>query len=210
MHILNGLVWVKVKSENDGNAPCILRSDVMGYARFLVFRIDDRKYAVNLVHVNGTEQEYSVSPLPEAPFGITGVINLRGDLVPVYSLRKRFGKSEGVLESGKTALIARTSGIMIAYEVDNVESIEELDEAEIRGMPQVASNAETSFMNKVIQVNNEIIVVIDVNQVLSNEAIEALERIIKNHVEAEKKALEEQRAAELLAKEELAKSKGKE
>ena len=182
----------------------------MGYVKYLVFRIDDRNYAVDLVHVNGTEQEYDVRPIPEAPFGITGVINLRGKLVPIYSLRKRFGKDPQPADYGNRALVARTSGMLIAYEVDSVESIEEVNEADIRKMPQLASNGETSFMDKVIQVDNKIIVVIDVNKVLSDEAIESLERLIEQNAEADRKALEEERAAEIAAKEELSKSAGKE
>ncbi len=182
----------------------------MGYVKYLVFRIDDRKYAINLIHVNGTEQQYSVSPIPDAPFGITGMINLRGELVPVYSLRMRFGRSSEITSPEKSALIARTSGIMIAYEVDNVESIEEVDESCVKEMPIMASNEETVFMNKVVQIKNQIIVVIDVNKILSDDAIESLERLIKQQADAEKKALEEKRAAELAAKEELAKKEGKE
>lgn len=178
----------------------------MRYVKYLIFKIENRKYAIELNHVNGTEQKYSINPIPDAPEGIQGLINLRGTLVPVYSLRKRFGLNPDITDPGKSVLIARTSGIMIAYEVDAIDFIEELEADEIQPMPKMASNDETAFMNKVLNIKNQIIVVIDVNKVLSAEEIEALERLIEERTQADKKAEEERRAAELAAKEaELAK-----
>lgn len=176
----------------------------MSYVKYLIFKIENRKYAIDLVHVNGTEQNYSISPIPDAPFGVSGVINLRGKLIPVYSLRQRFGLDPEITDPGKSALIARTSGIMVAYEVDNVEFIEELDDSTIKEMPRMASNDDTAFMNKVLNIKNEIIVVVDVNKVLSQEDIESLERMLEERSEADKKAEEERKAAELKAKEEAA------
>ena len=173
----------------------------MRYVKYLIFRIEDRKYAIELNHVNGTEQNYSIIPIPDPPEGIQGVINLRGKIVPVYSLRQRFGFDPKITSPGKSALIARTSGIMIAYEVDAVEFIEELEEDQIKSMPQMVENDETSFMNKVLNVRNQIVVVVDVNKVLSAEAIETLERMIEERAEADRKAEEERKAAELAAKE---------
>lgn len=173
----------------------------MGYVKYLIFRIGERKYAIELVHVNGTEQGYSIIPIPDAPDGIQGVINLRGKIIPVYSLRQRFGMDPRITGPGKSALIARTSGIMVAYEVDAVEFIEELNEEQVQTMPKMATNDETSFMNKVLNIRNQIVVVVDVNKVLSPEAIEALERMIEERTEADRKAEEERKAAELAAKE---------
>ncbi len=173
----------------------------MGYVKYLIFRINNRKYAIELNHVSGTEQNYSVIPFPDAPFGIQGLINLRGKLIPVYSLRQRFGMNPEITDSGRSVLIARTSGIMIAYEADGVECIEEVDEDKVKNMPEMASNDDTSFMNKVLNINNQIIVVIDVNKVLSPEDVEILERMIEERIEADRKAEEEKKSAELAAKE---------
>ena len=173
----------------------------MGYTQFLIFKIDNRKYAIELGYVNGTEQSYSISPIPDAPAGVDGLINLRGKLVPVYSLRQRFGMDSVITNPAKSAIIARTSRITMAYEVDEVQFIEEVNEDDIKEMPHIAGNEETSFMDKVLRIKNEIIVVVDVNKVLADEVIKTLERMLEERTEAEKKAEEEKRAAELAAKE---------
>lgn len=173
----------------------------MGYVQYLIFKIENRKYAIELAYVNGTEQSYSVSPIPDAPFGIDGLINLRGKLVPVYSLRQRFGMDSVITNPAKSAIIAKTSRITMAYEVDEVEFIEQVNEDDIKEMPHIAGNEETSFMDKVLHIKNEIIVVVDVNKVLSADIIETLERMLEERSEAEKKAEEGRRAAELAEKE---------
>lgn len=173
----------------------------MAYVKFLIFNIGNRKYAIDLVHINGTEQGYNIIPFPDAPECVEGLINLRGKPVPVYSLRERFGLDKKIDDPGKSVLLARTSGIMIAYEVDSVDCIHEMDNKDIKEMPRMASNDETLFLNRVIQIGKDIVVVVDVNKVLSNEAIEKIEQLIEERTEAERKAEEERKAAELAAKE---------
>ena len=59
--------------------------------KYIIFQLGEEKYGMNLSYVNGIEQEYHIIPVPNAPEGIKGIINLRGLVIPVYSLRQRFG-----------------------------------------------------------------------------------------------------------------------
>ena len=56
--------------------------------KFIIFKLGEQKYAMNLLYINGIEQNYQIIPVPNAPEGIEGIINLRGDVIPVYSLKR--------------------------------------------------------------------------------------------------------------------------
>lgn len=149
--------------------------------KYIIFQLGEEKYGMNLSYVNGIEQDYHIIPVPNAPEGIKGIINLRGLVIPVYSLRQRFGMDARVDNPAKGMLITMCSDIMVGYEVDAVLGIEEMAPEDINKMPFVASNEETSFMDQVLYVKNEIVIAINVSKVLSEEMEEALTSIVDEH-----------------------------
>lgn len=149
--------------------------------KYIIFQLGEEKYGMNLSYVNSIEQDYHIIPVPNAPEGIKGIINLRGLVIPVYSLRQRFGMDARVDNPAKGMLITMCSDIMVGYEVDAVLGIEEMAPEDINKMPFVASNEETSFMDQVLYVKNEIVIAINVSKVLSEEMEEALTSIVDEH-----------------------------
>lgn len=149
--------------------------------KYIIFQLGEEKYGMNLSYVNGIEQDYHIIPVPNAPEGIKGIINLRGLVIPVYSLRQRFGMDARVDNLAKSMLITMCSDIMVGYEVDAVLGIEEMAPEDINKMPFIASNEETSFMDQVLYVKNEIVIAINVSKVLSEEMEEALTSIVDEH-----------------------------
>lgn len=149
--------------------------------KYIIFQLGEEKYGMNLSYVNGIEQDYHIIPVPNAPEGIRGIINLRGLVIPVYSLRERFGMDVRVENPAKSMLITMSSNIMLGYEVDAVLGIEEVAPEDISKMPFVASNEETSFMEQVLCVKEGIIIEINVNKVLSDDMEEALNQMVEEH-----------------------------
>lgn len=149
--------------------------------KFVVFQLEDQKYGMSLMRVNGIEQDYHIIPVPNAPKGISGIINLRGAVIPVYSLRERFGMDPHIDNPEKSLLVTNSHGILLAYEVDCVEEIEEVPDSKISLMPSVASNEDTAFMEQVLQIGNEIIITINVDKVLSEDVRQMVDQIVEEN-----------------------------
>ena len=149
--------------------------------KFVVFQLEDQKYGMSLMRVNGIEQDYHIIPVPNAPEGISGIINLRGAVIPVYSLRERFGMDPHIDNPEKRLLVTNSHGILLAYEVDCVEEIEEVPDSKISLMPSVASNEDTAFMEQVLQIGNEIIITINVDKVLSEDVRQMVDQIVEEN-----------------------------
>lgn len=149
--------------------------------KFVVFQLEDQKYGMSLMRVNGIEQDYHIIPVPNAPEGISGIINLRGAVIPVYSLRERFGMDPHIDNPEKSLLVTNSHGILLAYEVDCVEEIEEVPDSKISLMPSVASNEDTAFMEQVLQIGNEIIITINVDKVLSKDVRQMVDQIVEEN-----------------------------
>jgi purine-binding chemotaxis protein CheW len=147
--------------------------------KYIIFQLGEEKYGMNLSYVNGIEQDYRIIPVPNAPEGIRGLINLRGAVIPVYSLRERFGMDFRVEADTKSLLVTRSSNTVLAYEVDAVLGIEEVDKEHINEMPNVAANEETSLMEQVLRINSNIVIAINADKVLSDEITEALNQMVE-------------------------------
>lgn len=137
--------------------------------KYIIFQLGEQKYGMNLVCVNGIEQDYQITPVPNAPSGVKGIINLRGMVIPVYSLRERFGMDSRIDNPEKSLLITQIDDMLLAYEVDGVVGIEEVEPHRINRMPQIASNEETVFMEEVLHIKEEIVIAISADEVLSGE-----------------------------------------
>ena len=149
--------------------------------KYVVFQLGEQRYGMSLMHINGIEKDYHIIPVPNAPEGISGIINLRGSVVPVYSLRERFGMDSRIDNPEKSLLITLSSGTMLAYEVDAVEEIEEMRPEDVNEMPSVASSEETAFMDKVLHIRNDIVIAINVDKVLSEDAQNMVNQLIENN-----------------------------
>lgn len=149
--------------------------------KYVVFQLGEQKYGMNLKYINGIEQMYQIIPVPNAPTGVIGIINLRGDVIPVYSLRERFGMNRRITNPDKSLLVTRSSDTILAYEVDAVIEIEEVLRDKINDMPRVASNEETSFMEEVLHIGNEIVIAINADKVLSEDAKTMVSQMIEEH-----------------------------
>lgn len=151
--------------------------------KFVIFRLDEQRYGMNLMYINGIEQDYHLIPVPNAPEGVKGLINLRGDVIPVYSLRERFNMEKEGNQAKRSLLITKSLDTLLAFEVDEVLMIVDMQENDINKMPSVASNKETEFMEQILHIKNDIIIAINVNKVLSEETRQKIVKMIDENKE---------------------------
>lgn len=149
--------------------------------KYVVFQLGEQRYGMSLMRISGIEKDYHIIPVPNAPEGISGIINLRGLVVPVYSLRERFGMDVRIDNPEKSLLVTYSSGTMLAYEVDAVEDIQEMKPEDINEMPHVASSEETIFMDKVLHIGKDIVIAINVDKVLSEDLQNMVEQLIEDN-----------------------------
>lgn len=115
-----------------------------------------------------------VTAIPNAPRFVDGVINLRGRLVPVVDVRKRFGfASEAPGKSGRIMIVSvgpRTIGLI----VDAVLEVVRVSSLEVERLPELAAGVGTEFVEGVCRVERGMIVVLDLDTMFSQEETDAM------------------------------------
>jgi purine-binding chemotaxis protein CheW len=99
------------------------------------FQVDGRSYALPLEQVVEVLRMVAVTPVPDAPPWIAGVVNLRGKLLPMIDLRPRLGAAPTEIDPDHVFLVAQTAGKTVGVMADLVEDVVEVADSAINESP---------------------------------------------------------------------------
>ncbi len=148
-----------------------------GRMPFLLFTLDGQSYALGANVVERVIRAVEATPLPKAPGIVQGVINARGEIIPVINLRRRFGLPERAIRVSDRMIIAATSKRRVALVADSVRDVMEADERQISEPDQIAPG--TSYVKGVMKLGDELVVIHDLETFLSLDEQTALDTAIE-------------------------------
>lgn len=139
--------------------------------QYLIFMLQDEKYGVTISSVKEIIEYGQVTRIPMMPDFVKGVINLRGDVVPVVDLSIRFGFPA-------TRVLARSCIVILEVQheaqltvigvvVDAVNEVEEFDSEQIEAAPKFGARIRADFIQGVIKIDEEFAILLEADRVLS-------------------------------------------
>lgn len=152
----------------------------MADRKVVIFKLGNESYGVNIDTVRGIEKVLPVVRIPNSVPYIQGIINLRGSIIPVLSLRNRFGLPD-VPDTDRTEFLVTTVGsTVLALKVDEMDSIYDLRTAQIFETPLIVRTPETAYMDEVLLLEDRrLVIVLNTNELLSRQEKEAVERMLE-------------------------------
>ena len=133
---------------------------------YVVFRIDQQRYALPLDHVIRAVRMVAVTPIPDAPNSMLGIIAMAGQMLPVIDLRRLFGQAGNKPELQDVLLIVEMQDQTVAVIVDEVLNILEFSSKQIQSPP--AAVAQSRFLSAAVQQEDTLILVLDASRLLPN------------------------------------------
>lgn len=156
----------------------------MANRKIVFFNIGGQIYGLDVVYTQGIERLARLTPVPNTLSHIKGLINLRGEVIPLYSLRKKFGLPEiEATESTQMIITKLNNGISLAFEVDSVQEITEITEKEEEAAPILIMNESTEYIEKVVHLDKQLAILIHPEGILSDmekESVKSYIHKIKN------------------------------
>lgn len=148
----------------------------------IIFNIGKESYGIDILKICEIEKVNDIVYIPDAPGCILGIMNLRGNIIPVYSLRHRFNKSgnteKDVKKGSPKLIVAVSKGMEIGFVVDSVDGIIEIDSSHMFDAPEILKTKQTCYIDKVACVDDRIIILLDVDAVVNDEEREDIASII--------------------------------
>lgn len=141
-----------------------------------VFQLNGEDYGLDITDVSTVEKDMDIKKFANSPSNVKGKINLRGREIPVYSLRRKFGIEDKKQDKDSRYLIIDVKGLNIAFEVDQVKGILDIDSSDIFDVPSVIKCNDTSYIKSIAKVSDGLILLLDSSFLLSNEEMDALKQ----------------------------------
>ncbi|MDI3472245.1 MAG: purine-binding chemotaxis protein CheW [Thermotogaceae bacterium] len=136
--------------------------------KVVTFKVGDEEYAIDIKNIESVVEMLPITKVPDAPYGVEGVINLRGEVMPIIDGRKKFGSSSFENDKAKI-IIVNLSGKKYGFIVDDVREVLDVNENEIEDVKEIMSNLNTKYVDGIIKKGERLIVLLKPNMV--NEEI---------------------------------------
>lgn len=145
----------------------------------VVFTLDDERYGLNIADVNAIENRQQVVRVPNASENIKGIINLRGDVIPLFDLRTKFKMPPKMATDRTQFIIVNIGTNLIAIEVDGVEEIHSLEESAMVTMPIIAKGQGVEYFENIAKVGDKLIILINPKKLLTEQELETVEKLVE-------------------------------
>lgn len=134
------------------------------------FNLDQEEYGVEVLKVREIIRMTTITHMPNTPPYVEGIINLRGKVIPIVSMRKKFGLSEADSSSHTRIMIMDISGELMGFIVDSVSEVIRISGSEIQPSPSVAaSGIDQDCIAGVINQAERLLVLLDLDRMFSQE-----------------------------------------
>jgi purine-binding chemotaxis protein CheW len=147
--------------------------------KYLTVVLENEAYGIAVLKVREIIRLQKITPIPQMPDFVKGVINLRGRVVPVIDLRVKFGLQASYAE--RTCIVVvqvdlTTSVVQMGLVVDSVEEVVNLTPAEIETTPDFGTRIDTSYILGMAKVKGVVKTLLDIDRVVAPHTIEALSK----------------------------------
>ncbi|MEC2222550.1 MAG: chemotaxis protein CheW [Heyndrickxia faecalis] len=137
--------------------------------KVIVFQLNDKEYALPVTQVLAIEKLQHITRVPlTAPF-ILGVMNLRGIIIPVIDLKKRFGMEDDTDadKEERKLIIVRFGEIETGLLVDEATDVLDIDEKKVEPEPEVVNAGKEDFISGVANINERLLLLLDLEKTLT-------------------------------------------
>lgn len=160
-----------------GGAEAKRETTVQQEEQYVTFIIAEENYGVEVLKVQEIIGMTEIVYVPNSPDFMKGVINLRGSVVPVVDMRKRFHMEQREYDMFTVIIIVEVKNVLVGMIVDSVSDVVEIPRSGIHETPHFTAKIDTEFISGIGQVNEKLTIILDIDKILSSEEIKTAEEI---------------------------------
>jgi len=139
------------------------------------FRIGNETYGVRIGSVREIVRVPEITSVPSAPDTVEGVINLRGKIIPVMDLRKRFGQTEIRHDKKNRILVVELDNKLLGLIVNSASEVLKIPPSEIEAPGSVFADGESGYVTGVGKLSGRLIILLDISKLLHRPEFKRLE-----------------------------------
>lgn len=146
--------------------------------KYLTFTLAGEQYGIGILTVKEIIGMMPITPVPQAPDFVRGVINLRGKVIPVIDLRRRFGLASKEATERTCIIVVEVRGeatqLQMGIVVDSVSEVLNIGETDIEDTPSFGAKLDTAFILGMAKMEGGVKILLDIDRALSEQETQAL------------------------------------
>ncbi|VTR96919.1 chemotaxis protein : Chemotaxis signal transduction protein CheW OS=Candidatus Nitrospira defluvii GN=cheW PE=4 SV=1: CheW [Gemmata massiliana] len=143
-------------------------------SQFLTFFLQEEEYGLEILRVQEIKGYSKITPLPNTPREVKGVMNLRGTVVPVIDLRARFNLREAEYTPFTVIIVVTVGTKVVGLVVDAVSDVLNVEPKEMVPTPDLGSGVDTSFLNGIARTGERLVSLLNIDRLVGNATGPAL------------------------------------
>ena len=135
--------------------------------KFLTFKVGKEDYGLEICHVTEIIGIQKITEVPDMPDYVKGVINLRGKVIPIMDVRKRFKFEERDYDDRTCIVVVHINDTSLGLVVDTVKEVSDIPEKDIQPPPEIAEGNRQFFISGLGKIDDEVKILLDAEKLLS-------------------------------------------
>ena len=142
--------------------------------QLVTFSIGEEDFGVDILKVQEIIRTMEITKVPRAQDFVEGVINLRGKVIPIIDLRRRFGLDSKPHDKDTRIIVIEINNMIVGFVVDSVSEVLRIPAGTVEPPPPVVAGLESEYISGVGKLQDRLLILLDLDKLLSGEVMEAL------------------------------------
>ncbi len=145
--------------------------------QLVTFSIGEEEFGVDILKVQEIIRTMEITKVPRAQDFVEGVINLRGKVIPIIDLRRRFGFSSKEHDKHTRIIVIEINNMIVGFVVDSVSEVLRIPTATVEPPPPVVAGVESEYISGVGKLEDRLLILLDLDKLLSSEDMNTLSQM---------------------------------
>ncbi len=146
--------------------------------QIVIFKLAEEYFGIEISTVESIVKLQKITRIPHAPDYMKGVINLRGEILPVMDLEKRFNQHDFEMTSETRIVVINIGGVKMGMIVSGVSEVLNIEDSVIEKTPPILTTMETEFITGVVKLEARLVILLDLARVLSLQEMNAINELV--------------------------------
>lgn len=142
--------------------------------KYLTFWSEHQLFGISIADVVQIVGIQTITEIPEFPLYAKGIINLRGNIIPVIDIRLRLGKPETEYNDRTCIIVININDRYFGFVVDEVDEVTTIDEHQVTPPPKMSSDPTTQYVSGIGQLGDKIVLLVNTSKILGEDDFNAL------------------------------------
>lgn len=143
--------------------------------QLVTFHVGKEEFGVDILDVREINRLMDITRVPHAPEFVEGVINLRGQVIPVVDLRRRFRLAAAERDKNNRIVVVELTGKVVGFLVDSVSEVLRVPSSLVEPPPAIAGGIDSDYIRGVVKLEDRLLVLLDLQRLLNRSESKELQ-----------------------------------